>query len=263
MPLLRRLAARASGRLPDRVLERALRLRSLGSSAAPTIGAPRAQRVLVLAPHPDDETLGAGGTLALLTAGAADVSVAVVSDGAAATVDLPRDELVHRRRSETVTACATLGIDGPSFHELPDGGLTARLPEVTAIVRTLLDDLEPELVLLPWFGDAHPDHRAVNQALAACGPRPGLAVWGTEIWTPAPINRLVDISAVVGRKHDAIAAHGTAGRAFDLEAVLGLNRYRSLHGLRGRGHAEGFVALPFDTFAATVTAVVDDPDGPA
>jgi LmbE family N-acetylglucosaminyl deacetylase len=59
---------------------------------------------------------------------------------------------------------------------------------------------------------------------------------------------MVDVSAVWDQKEAAIAAHVTAGQAFDLEAALGLNRWRSIHGLMGRGYAEGFLAAPVGEF---------------
>ncbi len=102
--------------------------------------------------------------------------------------------------------------------------------------------------MLPWFGDEHPDHRAANLALRDAVGAHEIEIWGGEIWTPAPITRLVDITPVVGRKRAAMGLHATAAAAFDLDAMLALNRYRSVHGLRGRGYAEGFVAGTADTY---------------
>ncbi|HET6874905.1 MAG TPA: hypothetical protein VFH70_09015, partial [Acidimicrobiales bacterium] len=102
----------------------------------------------------------------------------------------------------------------------------------------------PEAVFLPWFADGHPDHEACTAAVAAAGLGQDVEVWGYETWTPLPANRIVDITDAYGAKKAAVAAHATAHLAFDLSATLGLSRYRSVHGLMGRGYAEGFLAAP-------------------
>jgi LmbE family N-acetylglucosaminyl deacetylase len=249
-----RLAARAAARLPARIERELQRLRSL-ATAAPTIGLPRARRVLVLAPHPDDETLVCGGTAALLAAAGADVRVVVATDGDAATVDLPRAEVGRRRRAEVAAACDALGLPAPVRLGLRDGDLAGQRDVLAGELAAHLADHRPELVLLPWFGDGHRDHRALNVALADAAGRhtaAGARVWGGEAWTPAPISRLVDVSDAAGRLRAAAAAHVTAAHAFDLDAMLALKRYRSVHGLRGRGLAEGFLAADLATYAAWV-----------
>lgn len=238
----RRLVARAADRLPARAQHGLLRLRSY-LTEGPRIGLPAADRALVLAPHPDDETLACGGTATALAAAGTEVVVVVVSDGQAAKVDVPVDELGRRRRAETEAACAALGLHPPRFLGHRDGALPGAIRAVTADLEGIVAEHAPQVVLLPWFGDAHADHRAVNVALARTELSDDVEVWGGETWTPLPVTHLVDISAQIGAKRDAIACHPSAAAAFDLEAILGLNRYRSVHGLRGRGYAEAFVAL--------------------
>ena len=100
----------------------------------------------------------------------------------------------------------------------------------------LVDELQPDVVIAPWELDGHPDHRAVRAAVPA-----GVAVWGYETWTPLPPGWVVDVSPVFARKEQALACYETAHLAFDVGAMLALNRYRSVHGLMGRGHAEAYV----------------------
>lgn len=244
---LRRLTARLADRLPEPAVQGLLAAASAVTSG-PTIELPSADRVLVLAPHPDDETLVCGGTIARLASEGAHVQVVVVTDGTASRVDLEEGELRRRRRDEARTACDALGVPPPLFHGFPDGGLEGLVDEVGREVASHLRDLEPDVVFLPWFGDGHPDHRAVNDALRAAAPDARIRIYGGETWTPAPITRLVDITGTIGRKRAAVGAHATAAAAFDLEAMLALNRYRSVNGLRGRGHAEGFVAAHADRY---------------
>lgn len=252
-PLLSRFAAGATDRLPEQIEHALLRLRSRRTDA-PTVGLPRVRRALLLAPHPDDETLACGGTAALLAAAGTDVRVVVLTDGEAAKVALAGAEVRRRRRAEATEACRALGLPPPLRAGLPDGRLHEHVPALAREVAGHLDGQRPELVLLPWFGDGHPDHEAVNDALvlAADGRDDPVQVWGAETWVPAPVTRLVDVTAVEGRLRSAVAAHATAARSFDLEAMLALKRYRSLHGLRGRGLAEGFLAAELRTYTALV-----------
>ncbi len=254
---LARLLARTTDRLPPAAERQLLVWRSHAAAGAPTIGLPSARRALVVAPHPDDETLACGGTVAALAASGTDVRVLVLTDGDGAKVDLPAGELATRRRAEVAAACAALGVPAPVLLGLRDGGLAGAVPTIADALRSHLADHRPDVVLLPWFGDDHPDHHAANRALAAVAAGPAVGdplVLGGEIWTPAPITRLVDITTVEPRLRAAVAAHLTAARSFDLDAVVALKRYRSVHGLRGRGLAEGFLAAPLSLYAELVGA---------
>lgn len=250
---LDRLAARLAERLPPDTERTLLQLRSL-RSGRPTIGLPPGRRALVLAPHPDDETLACGGTLAALVARGCAVRVLVVTDGDGAKVDLAPDELRRRRRAEVTAACAALGADPPSFLGLPDGDVATHVPALAERIAGELTASGPDLVLLPWFGDEHPDHVSVNHALADAATTAEPLVLAGETWTPAPITRLVDVTAHESALRAAVAAHVTAAASFDLEAMLGLKRYRSVHGLRGRGFAEGFLAAPLPDYRTLVDA---------
>jgi N-acetylglucosamine malate deacetylase 1 len=208
----------------------------------PLIAAPAFDRVLVLCPHPDDESVGCGGTLAVLAAAGAAVHVVYATDGEATRGGTePAVEIGRRRRGEASSACKILGVEWLSFLSLPDGDLDGhRAPLREALVDLLTDD-RPDMVLLPWFGDAHRDHRCLDEVFSEAVGGHDLEVWGYETWTPLPPRRIVDITAMIDAKRSAISEHRTAAQAFDLEAMLGLSRYRSLQGLLGRGWAEAFL----------------------
>lgn len=260
-PLVRRLAGRIGPTVPQRLLAGLMAAKSwTGDGVA--VGLPTAARVLALAPHPDDESLAFGGTLCLLADAGAAVTLVLVSDGEATLGSgLPAADLARTRRAEGERAAGVLGVGDVRALGHPDGALVRHLDRLTADLRGLLAEVRPDMVLLPWFLDASDDHRAVNVALAAAEPGEDVDVWGGEVWSPLPANRIVDISTVVDRKRAAIAAHVTAHGAFDLDAVLGINRYRSLQGLRGQGHAEAFVTAPGPRYAAVVAAAVGVVDG--
>jgi LmbE family N-acetylglucosaminyl deacetylase len=245
---LPRALLRARPLVPDRAWPLLLTLRStLGDG--PVIADPDRNDVLVLAAHPDDETLGCGGTIAIL-AKRADVTVAFATDGEATIgASTGAEETARRRREEAANACAILGAK-PVFWGLPDGALSQRTGELADRLRTAMQG--KDAIFLPWFLDGHPDHQALGAALERARPQSDdmtqpqddIEVWGYETWTALPANRLVDVTRVWDRKEAAIAAHVTAAQAFDLRAGLGINRWRSLHGLMGRGYAEGFLVAP-------------------
>lgn len=247
------VAARVKPQLPDGAIALVRMAQSL-SSDGPVVGLPSARRALAIAPHPDDETIGPGGTLALLAATGSEVTVVTLTDGESTPGSgSPASSVGRRRRQEAARACAMLGVPPPRPLGFPDGRVGEHVAEIARALRALTDEIEPDLLFIPWFGDGHVDHRAVTVALDRSGVV-GPQIWGYEVWTPLPANRLVDVTSVISRKSEAIAEHGTAARSFDVSAMLGLNRYRSAHGLAGEGWAEAFLALPLERYLALASA---------
>jgi LmbE family N-acetylglucosaminyl deacetylase len=203
----------------------------------PIVGTPAFRRVLALAAHPDDEAVGCGGLLALLADAGAEVHVCFATDGEGTIgAAMPAADVARRRRAEAEAACRVLGTRPPRFLGHPDGHLAEHAEALAADVARLVGELRPEVVLAPWELDGHADHRAVFAAVP-----PGVEVWGYETWTPLTPNRIVDVSSTFARKEQALACYETAHLAFDVGAMLALNRYRSVHGLMGRGHAEAYL----------------------
>jgi len=142
----------------------------------------------------------------------------------------------------------------PVFLGFRDGNLSQEVDAAAQSLNDAFRDLQPEVVLLPWFGDGHADHRALNESFARAKTPSGVAVWGFEVWTPLPVNRLVDISDVIDRKHRAIAAH-TADVLLEAEAMMGLNRYRAAMARLAGTHAEAYYEAPADEYKRRIAAV--------
>jgi LmbE family N-acetylglucosaminyl deacetylase len=120
---------------------------------------------LVLAPHPDDETIGCGATVARKAAAGTRVRVVIAADGGHPV-----------RRAECLEACRRLGvaIDDVVFLGYPDGSLADASEPLDADLRRLLDEQRPDEVYAPCAIDAHPDHRALAGAVdRAVGSSPG------------------------------------------------------------------------------------------
>lgn len=127
---------------------------------------------LVIAPHPDDETLGCGGAIALLRQMGYRVHVVVLSDGYKThpyAELFPRPEFRERRKIETEQALSVLGVsnDSVTFLDLNDslipGEQQPGFEEVVRLCRNKVSDLMPDTILAPWRRDAHTDHRAAWQ----------------------------------------------------------------------------------------------------
>lgn len=223
----------------------------------PAIARPTWKRALIIAPHPDDEVIGCGGTGALIAASGATVDVVIVSDGAASVArELKAGEIATRRESETRSACAVLGFAEPRFLRRQDGTLWSSVDELSETLGQVIARANPQVIFAPWLLDAHRDHMAVALAVARTEPPAGCEIWGYEVWAAAPANRLVDVTAVWEQRQAALAAHTTAAGAVDLAGHEALQRWRSIHGLGGSGHAEAFFALSIEQLRRLAAGVV-------
>ena len=142
---------------------------------------PAPARVVVLAPHPDDEVLGVGGLIALLARLGSRVEVVAVTDGEASHPGggLPPMALATCRVRETRRAVAALGVTHPVRHlHLPDGGCAALTGPVVAALHLAPGDW----LLAPWSGDGHPDHEAVGRAAELVADRDGARLLAYPVW---------------------------------------------------------------------------------
>ncbi|WP_290063201.1 bifunctional PIG-L family deacetylase/class I SAM-dependent methyltransferase [Amycolatopsis solani] len=142
------------------------------------------ERALVVAAHPDDETLGASGLLQRLHAEGTAVTLVVATDGEAAfpaSSAEERRELGRIRRLELADSLRAQGLSGvePVWLGLPDSGLSAHGDELTEAVRQRAAG--HDLCLFPWPGDPHPDHQAAARAAIAAAPLTAQC-WSYPIW---------------------------------------------------------------------------------
>jgi LmbE family N-acetylglucosaminyl deacetylase/SAM-dependent methyltransferase len=143
-------------------------------------------RVLVVAAHPDDETLGAGGLIAMAARVGVRVTVLVATDGEAShprSTTHTRRQLAGIRRAEVQAAVGRLDARAElRFLGLPDGHLAEHLPLLTAAVADLAAGCSH--VVTPWRSDGHPDHAAsaaaAEVAISGQGSRP--LHWQYPIW---------------------------------------------------------------------------------
>lgn len=136
--------------------------------ARPLVLEHRGRPWLVVAPHPDDETLGCGATIARARDMGITVHVAVVTDGRGHPPDFPHPEsLVAIRRAETLRACGILGVPEScvEFLGFIDGGAESHVEAIRARLLSIIAAIDPDRIFVPSGIDNHADHRAVAAAV--------------------------------------------------------------------------------------------------
>ncbi|HSV41707.1 MAG TPA: PIG-L deacetylase family protein [Nocardioidaceae bacterium] len=178
-------------------------------------------RILTVAAHPDDETLGAGGAMAWHAARGDRVWVCIVTDGVTS-----RHDRVALQAECAQRACDTLGVERLVLVGLPDQRLdTLSLLDVITPIEQCIAEFEPDVVLTHFPGDVNEDHRLVSRAtMVATRPVAGNSVrkvCAFEIpsstdWAPPVVgatftpNLFVDISDTFETKLTAMKAYSTA-----------------------------------------------------
>lgn len=218
------------------------------SRGGPLIVPPPHPRILVLAPHPDDEILGCGGAAAICSLNGRAIRTLIVTNGEHLSVPgLQPAEVGERRQEDALRASRVLGTPPPVFLGFGDGTLPQVLTDLSAAISQHVEEFKPDAVYAPWLLDAHADHQALAIALSLARVPATTEVWGYEVWAAAPANRLVDVTKVWDRKTRALEEHRVPAAVFDTTGHLALNRWRSIHGT-GSGHMEAFLALRFPSY---------------
>jgi LmbE family N-acetylglucosaminyl deacetylase len=206
--------------------------------------------LLVIAPHPDDETLGAGGFIASQCSMGADVRVVAVTDGEKAYGEEPGQAEV--RVLEQERALARLGVRPANITRLhlPDSDVASHEQQLVELLMPLVT--ETTHIVAPWTGDFHPDHEACGRAAEEVARRSGAKLTWYFFWTwhrgttecvaDLPLHTFALKPEFVKAKAAALAEHrsqlehasgnpilpenllGPARRNFEVFAPAGLNR---------------------------------------
>ena len=183
---------------------------------------------LVLAPHPDDESLGCGGLIALLREKDKEVFVLFITDGSLShpnSKQYPPEKLAALRKEEALRALAMLNVPGGNvfFFNKKDGALPAdgepQFEQNANQLHLLITLLRADLLLVPYEKDPHRDHRAAAQMLKSAAQKIHRSfrvlqyiIWlherGEESDMPSDDTlRFVDITRYLSKKDEAIRQH--------------------------------------------------------
>jgi LmbE family N-acetylglucosaminyl deacetylase len=199
--------------------------------------------VLVVAPHPDDESIGCGGTLRLHVQRGDRVDVVFLTSGELGLEELPADDARQVREREAEQAAAILGLSSLTFLRHPDWFLSDTEETVGKDLIRVVEQRAPERVLFPHGAEAHPDHAATARIVdrVADELRRPFGRVAFEVWTPMiDFDDVEDISGVIDAKLAAVRAYKSQLSKFRYDdAVEGLNRFRGALAAHC-AHAEAF-----------------------
>lgn len=210
------------------------------------------ERVLILAAHPDDETLSCGATIAKHVRSGDALSIVVFADGIGARGFSPA--LVQERHGMYRRACKILGTEDVWAHQYADNQMdTLALLQVTQHVEKHLERFKPTIVYTHWKNDMNVDHRVVSEAVhVACRPYPGQTVKrilmfevvsSTEWGGGFEPNWSVDVEDTLQTKLDALMEYEKEMREWP--HARSMDNVRMLARVRGAGvgvkAAEAFV----------------------
>jgi LmbE family N-acetylglucosaminyl deacetylase len=206
------------------------------------------ESILVFAPHPDDDIIGCGGSIAKHIQQGNQISIIYMTSGEAGSLEYKPEELNQIREEEAQNAAASLGVTDLTFLRNPDGYLEYKqenLSRIVAIIRLK----KPTIVYIPHSADAVPDHlithqlavegcrRAAGPWFQECGEQPwGVKhILGYEVWTPLQkVAHSEDITNFMCLKLTALQMHKSQIKHIPYDqAILGLNRYRAIMTQKG------------------------------
>jgi LmbE family N-acetylglucosaminyl deacetylase len=181
---------------------------------------PKSGRILVLAPHPDDEVFGCGGVIIKHVKNNNPIKIVFLTDD---------KKISKTRRVEAREALGILGVKNMDFLSFKDGELVAGQKEVDKIA-AIISVFKPDIIYTSNFIDLHPDHQATAEILLGAIKKSQFkgVIWSYEIWTPTSANRIIKIDDVFQQKVLAIEAYKSQLRDRGyLQAIKGLNSYRA------------------------------------
>lgn len=216
------------------------------------------KQILIIAPHPDDEVLGCGGTIRKYSSEGHDVTVLIVTRGSR---KLYRDEQIDNVRREALNAHKLLGVKNTIFLDFPAPELdTIPLMDITTAISKVMTENRIEMLFLPHRGDIHHDHSIVfNAALVAARPVGNYTVkeiycyetlseteWAAPFASDAFIpNCFVNIEVFFAEKLEAIRCFKSQIKDFpnprSLENIEALSKFRGA--TVGLKNAEAFLLI--------------------
>ncbi len=207
--------------------------------------------VLVLAPHPDDEALGPGGTIARLSSQGERVVVVIFSMGEGSHPWQRQEAIIETRRKEALEASKILGTAETIFFALKDFSLGTEIVEkdVASQLYEVIEREKPRMIFTTAVDDWYPDHRAVANLVIAVHDKHKLQtpIWMYTVWNPLYTKYrnqprlVVDITKQFRTKWRAIHAHQSQKiSTYQLIPTVMLRSF--IHGLRhGYQMAEVFL----------------------
>ena len=210
------------------------------------LNCPTAQKILVIAPHTDDDILGAGGTLMKAIENGSEVHTLYVTKG---IVDQTKFETV---KNETIAVCNKIGLY-PHFIECHNGEIPLDDDTVSNKIISLIKTIQPQAIFISFFLDDHDDHRRVNHLLLMIFKNykiPKIEIWAYQIYSSVIPNVTINITNEAEKKKELIHMwKSISGNRDWAHYMLGINaancRYISS---KTPLYVETFFVVPIDEY---------------
>ena len=209
------------------------------------------QKVLVVAPHPDDEAIGCAGTILLHTRAGDQVCIAIATDGRRSRAIPDPDQMAAQRQREALLAASRMGVDRLAWLGHPEGDCNPAALKQSLLA--LLAQVQPDVIYAPSRIDFHPEHLKVAHALALALQDSGMAsvpvrIYQVQVPLTSPVcNLATDVSAVAAECGSVLAAYSS--QLSGLQCTFRQRRYGALlHGFRTA--AEEFWEVPSRHYVA-------------
>ena len=220
------------------------------------------QRILVIAPHQDDESIGAGGTLAKASKMGAKIKILFATDGSQNNIGYSIDESINIRNNEALKVCELIGAD---YEVLPVSNFRPKLNiDHIKELNKQVYDFRPDVVLVPWILDAPVKHRMVNHLLALSNELtklPKTEIWGYQVHNTLYPNGYVDITNIIDKKHKMVGYYKSQNhniQCYD-HLSLGMSAWNSRfmpitksNGIVDKKYAEVFFTLPSEDYFSLI-----------
>lgn len=194
----------------------------------------RYSKIVVLAPHCDDEVLGCGGYLLKSLESGCQLTIVYFTTDMAPTVDIRREEAVEAWRPYKNVQ--------QFFWQYKDSWLCRYIAVAAERLSEVLQTCQPDAVFLPWPLDTHKDHQAVYDILTRTSlPASVTALYFYEVFYPLYANCTVDVSDVFFIKQGMLKKFASQRKLNLIPVITSLNQYRAaILRLRSIEYAESF-----------------------
>ena len=191
---------------------------------------PQKKKIIILAPHPDDELIGAGGTLIETLKRKCSIEIIYLTSG--------KKEEKRIREKELREVCDLLSVRS---HVI--GGIANKKLIGNKRILQILNQFKPQIIFIPFILDDNPDHKKANKLfydisslLNKTNPSINYEVWSYQVYTPLLVNRVVDITNNISKKEKLIKIYKSQFKSRDwAHYAIGLNAWNSRFLKRKKG----------------------------
>lgn len=236
--------------IDDRARKFAIAANAFSKAIVPIlVKPPFGDRMLIIAPHQDDEMIGPGGAALLQVMHGGRLRIVIVQDGSGpeGALGVSREDLIVIREKESNEVARRLGAPPPEFLRYSSTGGSNTM-NIAKDLSKVISDYRPDTIFTPFLLDNDIDHHNCSLALSSAleMSRHTALIYGYEVWGLCIANVAVSIDAVIDRKCDLINLYSSQVKNNDYaHCTRGLSMYHSLQfGGRRTRYVERFFEIP-------------------